>query len=137
MERLRNGAVRIRFCTADEDFGQLVGRALGEGFEVSVEKALDRVHETEDAYDGVLLDLRRDAQSIDLQLGLGLIHKVRRIDFPPPIIAVLGDDDPVLGHKLIEAGAYDTVSSRRTHWSFGFCCDALIAFAKSKKSCAG
>jgi two-component system NtrC family response regulator len=104
------GNIRVCFWTPEPDFGEVLGRALGEGFDVCFE-ICDQANGQccEGGYDCVLLDLR------DLPAGgepaAGEVHfeKFRQTDSAPPIVVLLGDDEPALLRRLVEGGAYDVL----------------------------
>ena len=52
-------AIRVRFSTPEPDFGKVVGRALGAGFDVKLDRCEDiSAPGWQESYDCVLLDLR-------------------------------------------------------------------------------
>jgi DNA-binding NtrC family response regulator len=104
--------IRVWFCTPDVGFAQVIGRALGAGFETraSEEFSLAATRGQESWWNVVLIDLREVAGEDGIDTGLRLMDGIKQSDEPPPIVVMLSDDDHVFGRKVIENGAYDTVS---------------------------
>jgi len=100
--------IRVWFCTSDEEFAEVAGRALGPNFDIRVGQVFDS--DASAWCDAALLDLRNGGVGLDLKSGLRLIEEIGRSEFPPPpAIALLADDDPLLMRSLIAAGAYDAI----------------------------
>jgi DNA-binding NtrC family response regulator len=104
--------IRVWFCTPDAAFAQVVARTLGPGFETraSEEFSLAGTRELENWWNAVLLDLREVTGEDAVETSLRMMDGIRQTEEPPPIVVMLGDDDPMLGRKVIENGAYDTVT---------------------------
>jgi DNA-binding NtrC family response regulator len=100
------------FCTPDAAYAQVIARALGQGFDTraSEEFSLAGTRGLEGWWDVVLLDLRELTGDQAVEVGLGLMDGIKQCDEPPPIVVMLNDEDPLLGRKVIENGAYDTLS---------------------------
>ncbi|HMD86843.1 MAG TPA: sigma-54 dependent transcriptional regulator [Terriglobia bacterium] len=104
--------IRVCFWTPEPDFGEVVSRALGGGFDIRFEDCgKDGVPAWEEGYDCVLLDLRDLPLGPEVVAGEEHFEKFRRTDFSPPIVVMLGDDDPAVVRRLVEAGAYDVLIS--------------------------
>jgi CheY-like chemotaxis protein len=104
--------IRVCFSTLEPDFGKVVSRALGEGFDIKFEDGgKDGDPAWEEGYDCVLLDLRDLPSGLEMDAGEQHFEKFRRTDFSPPIVVMLGDDDPAVVRRLVEAGAYDVLIS--------------------------
>ena len=106
--------IRVWFDTPDAGFGQVVGRALGQGFDVEVTDGSGRPNGRyrQKRCDGVLLDLRAAGTACEAESALTrFLDQLRQAGSHPPVIVLLGDDDPVLVRGLIEKGAYDAVSN--------------------------
>ena len=104
--------IRICFWTPEPDFGEVVGRALGEGFEVRFDASGKAgAPARQDGHDCVLLDLRDLPGGAEANLGEDQFEKFRRTDFSPPIVVMMDEDDPALIRRLVEAGAYDVLVS--------------------------
>jgi DNA-binding NtrC family response regulator len=105
-------SMRVCFHTLDQDFSEVVGRVLGEGFEVNLDKTFntDALGRWKKECDCVLLDLRALPGGAEIGSAQEDLAKFRRTDFPPPIIVLLGQDDAVLTRRLVEAGAYDVLA---------------------------
>lgn len=104
--------IRVWFCTPDADFAQVVARTLGPGFETrpSEEFSLAGTRELENWWNVVLLDLREVTGEEAVETSLRMMDGIRQTEEPPPIVVMLDDDDPMLGRKVIENGAFDTVT---------------------------
>jgi len=104
--------IRVCFWTPEPDFGEVVGRALGEGFDVRFDApGEDGAAACQDAHDCVLLDLRDLPGSAQAGPGEDRFEKFRRTDFSPPIVVMVEDGNPALIRRLVEAGAYDVLVS--------------------------
>jgi len=102
--------IRVCFWTSEPDFGEVLGRALGTGFSLCFETCDNKKMSCCDSeYDCVLLDLRDLPNGVEAPAGEDRIEKFRRTDFSPPIIVLLGDDDPALLRRLVEGGVYDVL----------------------------
>ena len=103
--------IRICFCTPELDFCGVLGRALGEGFEVKLDDGHNAAAANwRDSYDCVLLDLRDLPAGGEVEAGVQRFEKFRRTEFTPPIVVMLGEDDAPLRLRLVEAGAYDILA---------------------------
>ncbi len=104
--------IRVCFWTPEPDFGEVVGRALGEGFNVKFDPSgEDGAPACVDGHDCVLLDLRDLPGGAKADPGEDQFAKFRRTDFSPPIVVMVDDDNPALIRRLVEAGAYDVLVS--------------------------
>jgi DNA-binding NtrC family response regulator len=105
--------IHVWFCSPDTHFAEVIGRALGAGFELRINDCLDSPAATRQQgwWDVVLLD-SRDAENVaSIDCVLTIMDEIKRVNPPPPIMVMTGDDDRVLTCKLIENGAYDTLTS--------------------------
>ena len=103
--------IRVCFCSADSDFAEVVGRALGDDFNVAFQAPGEAAYAaSQDGYDCVLLDLR------DVPAGGGTVAiekyagNFRRTEASPPLVVMLDDGDPSLLRCLVDAGAYDVLA---------------------------
>ena len=103
--------IRVCFWTPEPDFGEVVGRALGGVLNVKFDAWARMAHRPGGGHDCVLLDLRDLPGGARAEPGEDQFEKFRRTDFSPPIVVMLGDDDPALLRRLVEAGAYDVLAS--------------------------
>ena len=102
--------IRVCFCTPEPDFGEVLGRALGEGFDVGFTVGNEvKTGCCNGTYDCVLLDLRDLPTGVEAVASEHHIEKFRQSDFSPPIIVLLGDDDPAMLRLMMEGGAYDVM----------------------------
>jgi len=77
--------IRVCFCTPEPDFGEVLGRALGEGFEIGFTVG----HEVKtgccnEKYDCVLLDLRDLPASMKHRLLNVILKNSGKTIFPLP-----------------------------------------------------
>lgn len=106
-------AVRVLFCSLDAGFARVIGRALGAGYEVRWSGEFTSNNGTpvhKGWSDVVLLDLREAGTESGLEAGLRWMEEINRADYPPPMIVILGEDDQALTRKVLESGAYDTLT---------------------------
>jgi DNA-binding NtrC family response regulator len=102
--------IRICFSTPDPDFCEVLGRALGVGFELGLAGGRTAAYpDCPGAHDCVLLDLRDLPAGVEAVANERHIEKFRQADFAPPIIVLLGDDDPAVARLMMEGGAYDVL----------------------------
>jgi DNA-binding NtrC family response regulator len=109
--RVETNIIRVCFCTPDHEFAEVVGRALGAGFEVRPNQCGNSPSPDGEEYDCSLLDLRELPAGGEVEAELRHFEKSRRTDSAPPIVVMLDDDDAVLSRRLVEAGAYDVLVS--------------------------
>jgi len=108
-----NGTIRVWFCSSASDFAQAIVRTLGPEFELrrSEEFSLRKQPELKSWWDVVLLDLRATAFESSRESGLRFLEELARVEFPPPIVVILDEDEPAFSSKVIEKGAYDVTAS--------------------------
>jgi len=106
-------AVHVWFCSADAGFAHAITGVLGPGFEVQhgQEINLSSARGLEDWWDVVLLDLRPAGVGSSLDTRLSWMEGIKQVGFPPPIVSLLGEDERALTLRVIEDGAYDTVTT--------------------------
>ena len=103
----------VWFHSQDSGFGEVLERALGPGFEMRTSDQVDRsgIPRQENWYDVLLLDLRASGVKADLELRLNLSEFMTKSSCPPPpIVALLRGGEHDLMLKVIENGAYDTIT---------------------------
>ena len=104
--------VQVCFCTLERDFAEVVVRALGPDFELTLQSCdRDSASTPDRDYDCVLLDLRELPAGHELEAGLGHFERFRQAELAPPIVVMLGEDDRTLQRRLVEAGAEDVLVS--------------------------
>jgi DNA-binding NtrC family response regulator len=106
-------AIRVRFFSRDTGFGQVMTRALGQGFEVRQCREFDISSEEQRAgwWNVVLLDLQSAEREADRENGFRLMRDINQMVPPPPVIAMIGPHDHAVMLKAMEKGAYDTVTT--------------------------
>jgi DNA-binding NtrC family response regulator len=106
-----NLPVHVWFCSQDATFANIIARALGTGFEIRRTDRLDLAiaQSQQEWCDLVLLDLRWADGNVTA--GIALIDEINRLNFPPPIIGMLTEDNKAAPRQFMEAGTYDTVES--------------------------
>jgi two-component system, NtrC family, response regulator AtoC len=104
-------SIHVFVCTADLDFTQIVGRALGAEFELRVERRTNPAgfREQRSWWDVILVDLRKSGVDAGKE-RIHLLDEIRRLDCTTPIVALLDDDDHGSVRHVFEKGAYDTVA---------------------------
>jgi len=102
--------VRLCVCSPDAAFWLVISRALGTGFEVRIENCLspEDIHRIGPECDVMLLDLRGSENGTGPAAGLNTLDRIQQMDFPPPVIILLEEEDRDLYHRAMELGAYDT-----------------------------
>jgi hypothetical protein len=91
--------IHVWFCSPDAHFGEVIGRALGAGFELRVN---DRLNPTaakgqQGWWDVVLLDSRHAENGTSVDAVLTLMDEIKQVSLPPPIMVMMGNDDPTGG----------------------------------------
>jgi DNA-binding NtrC family response regulator len=107
-------AIRVWFCTPDIPFVQLMARTLGGEFEVQTIEAfhLNGARRRIDWPDVVLLDLRAEGDSPSGgESAFQLMQEIQQFDSPPPMIAILGEQNRAMIRHALENGVYDTLAS--------------------------
>ena len=107
-------AIRVWFCTPDIPFVQLMARTLGGEFEVQTIEAfhLNGARRRIDWPDVVLLDLRAEGDSPGGgESAFQLMQEIQQCDSPPPMIAILGEQNRAMIRRALENGVYDTLAS--------------------------
>ena len=110
---MANGTIHVWFCSPTPDFAEAVVRALGSEFAIqrSGEFNLRKAPEPEGWWDVVLLDLRTATTEDGAETKLRFLEEITRLEFPPPVIALLDDDEESPSLRMMEKGAYDVISS--------------------------
>ena len=105
--------IHVCFYSPDTAFAHVLARTLGAGFELRHGTGYDsdRLDGLPDWWDVILLDLRRREEEIPTNAGLGLLEEISRLELAPPIVVMLGENEPSLTLKLMEKGAYDSLVS--------------------------
>ncbi|HUI44202.1 MAG TPA: sigma-54 dependent transcriptional regulator [Terriglobia bacterium] len=107
-----DNSIRVSFHTSDTDFGQVVGRALGPGFEVTLCSDFKPASSPNqpDMCDAVLLDLRPVGEANGMESMLARVEPFQDSDISAPIIAMIEDESMEVAGRLLERGVYDTLT---------------------------
>lgn len=115
---MSSGVIRVWFFSPDKGFTQVLSNALGQTeYEVRSTQNFELDHQAELQLhrwcDVVLLDLRAALVDGSLEFSYQLIDKLRsrQLDPPPPIIAIIPDEDPMLPLRVMERGVQDVLTS--------------------------
>ena len=105
--------IRFRFYSRDKSFAEVVGRALGPGYEIrhhDLDSAGSMVHARQHA-DAVLLDTSSVGPEgyEDILRLMYVLQKSSRP--PPPIVVMVHEDQQDAVRTFIENGAYETLAS--------------------------
>jgi two-component system response regulator HydG len=109
---VKEQAIRFCFFSRDGSFAEILARTIGPGYEVrscDLDGAKAPIRPREE-WDVAVLDASSagsEGQDDILRLMRVLL---KSSPVPPPIIAMVGDEEPELIRSLIENGAYETVS---------------------------
>ncbi len=138
LSEMEKNTIRVCFCTPEPDFGEVVGRALGPGFDVRLDEC-DKAaaSASQGGYDCVLLDMRDLSAGVAEEAGLEQFEKFRRTELSPPIVV---DDgrwtmQPSCGDWWRRARTM-FCSAHRISWNCAGCCAAPIACIEWRWSCA-
>ena len=101
------------FVSLDSGLTGAIARALGSGFEyrVSSEFQIGDLSELRDWCDVVLLDLRASSTQGSFEGGLRLIDEWSEITSHPPVVVLYDGEDRPLSLKVVEHGAYDSLTN--------------------------
>jgi DNA-binding NtrC family response regulator len=103
----------VCFVSQDAALTGVMARALGTGFEsrVTGEFQFGALSELREWCDVVLLDLRASSTEGNCEAGLRLIDDWSRISSHPPIVVLCDGENRSLLFKVMEHGAYDSVTN--------------------------
>ena len=106
-------AVHVCFVSQDAGLTAAIARALGDRFEyrVSSDFQFNDLNELREWCDVVLLDLRAASTQGDCEPGLRLMDDWSKIPSHPPIVVLSDGENRPLLLKVMEHGAYDTVTN--------------------------
>ncbi len=104
--------IRVCFATPDSGLVQALTGVLGEDF---VTRALTDFHaarfnEMRDWCDVLLIDLRAGYPSVRQEDGLRFMQEVLGVQGHPPVVVLHSDDGSALNLKVMELGAYDSIT---------------------------
>jgi DNA-binding NtrC family response regulator len=106
-------AVHVCFVSQDSGLTGAIARALGTGFEYRVanEFQFSDLNDLREWCDIVLLDMRASSTQGDCGPGLRLMDDWSKISSHPPIVVLTDGENRPLLLKVMEHGAYDTVTN--------------------------
>jgi DNA-binding NtrC family response regulator len=106
-------AINVCFVSQDAALTGVMARALGTGFEsrVTGEFQFGALSDLREWCDVVLLDLRASSTQGNCEAGLRLIDDWSRISSHPPIVVLCDGENRSLLFKVMEHGAYDSVTN--------------------------
>ena len=106
-------AVHVCFVSQDSGLTGAIARALGPGFEyrVTSDFQFSDLNDLREWCDIVLLDLRASSTQGDCEPGLRLMDDWSKISSHPPIVVLTDGENRSLLLKVMEHGAYDTVTN--------------------------
>jgi len=105
--------IHVWFWSPDPGFAEIISRTLGPGFEVrhSQDDVQNPDAELQAWWDVVLLDLRGTDRNSEMESELQQMAGLTQLDFAPPLVVMLSAGSHALVLKVMENGAYDTVTS--------------------------
>ena len=104
--------IRVFFATPDSNLAQVIAGVLGTGFitRTSSEFQLTRFIESKDWCDVLLIDLRAEHPAGAQEAGLRFMQELTRLPEHPPVVVLNHEDTPGLNVKVMELGAYDSIT---------------------------
>jgi DNA-binding NtrC family response regulator len=105
--------IRVCFATPDSNLAEVLKGVLGKGFVTRTFSELqpNRFGEMKDWCDVVLLDLRATYPAEAKEAGLRLMQELIGLPAHPPVIVLHDEDSAGLNLKVMELGAYDTITN--------------------------
>jgi DNA-binding NtrC family response regulator len=104
----------IRVCLLGKEFGlaEAIVRALDSGFEARHRSDLDlnQWSDWEHWSDVIVIDIRAGRPSGDSSAGFGLMDEIQQSLAHPPVIVFCDENDSAFAARVIERGAYDTIT---------------------------
>jgi DNA-binding NtrC family response regulator len=105
--------IHVCFATPDSNLVQVLAGVLGSGFVTRTfsDSQVSKFGEMNEWSDVLVIDLRSTCSAGAQQVGLRFMQEVTRLpDHPPIVVLHHGDDDPSLNLKVMELGAYDSIT---------------------------
>jgi len=104
--------IRVFFVTPDSSLAQVIAGVLGAGFTTrsSNEFQLNRFLESKEWCDVLLIDLRDVHPAGTQQSGLQFLQELTGLPGHPPVIVLNHEETPGLNVKIMELGAYDSIT---------------------------
>jgi DNA-binding NtrC family response regulator len=108
-----DGVIHVGFLGQDSRFAEVIGRALGDGFQyqASGEVQLGRLAEILEWCDVLLLDMRAASAGDDQGAMLRLMDEMSKAPSHPPMIAFCDAENRALLLGVMDHGAYDSVTN--------------------------
>jgi len=109
--KMRRDTIHVWLCSADPGLAQAMGCGLGSSFELrhTEELNIGDARGQENWCDVAVLDLRPAGIGMKGDARLDSVDEINRADLPPPIVAVVGEEES--GLEVMERGAYATLSA--------------------------
>ncbi len=100
---MKEETIRVWFSSRDKSFGEVLARALGAGYEICQDSARD--------IDAILLDASSAGPDECDDILRSMRTPLKSSPVPPPIIAMVHEDEQETVHALTEDGVYETLAS--------------------------
>jgi DNA-binding NtrC family response regulator len=104
--------VRVCFATTDSGLVQALTGVLGSSFTTRAfsDFQISKFGELKDWCDVLLIDLRATYPSGPQEVGLQFMQEVLGLPAYPPVVVLLSDESSDLNLKVMELGAYDSIT---------------------------
>jgi DNA-binding NtrC family response regulator len=111
-ESLIEQEIRVCFATSDTNLAQVLAGVLGVGFiaRTFAEPQLSRFDEMKEWCDVLIIDLRAAPAAGAQEAGLHFMQELTRLPFHPPVVVLYDEETPSLNLKVMELGAYDSIT---------------------------
>jgi DNA-binding NtrC family response regulator len=110
---LNNDIVRVCFISRDSSLAEAITRTLGLGFitRAANDFSLARLGDLREWCDVMFLDLRAVSTRGDFEPALDLMDRINEFRSHSPMVVLCDSDDRQLSVRVMERGAYDSVSN--------------------------
>jgi DNA-binding NtrC family response regulator len=104
--------IHVWFWSPDPGFAQIISRTLGSNFEVRHCEEFSREPERQlqEWWDVVLVDFRAADVGSGMEPELQMMNDLNQLTSTPPLIVMLAGEKHEMTLKVMESGAYDTVT---------------------------
>jgi DNA-binding NtrC family response regulator len=110
---MKERIIRLWFYSEDRSFTEVLARALGSGYEICQGEldSIQSIAQQRPEVDAILLDVSSNgAEGYDGML-VAMRALLQSSPVPPPVIAMVQDDEQDIVRTFIENGAYETLAS--------------------------